>query len=152
MLLEQCELTEKSILGSGWSQVPQRVSAAAPGPRDPFPAPLQDLGSSGSWRLAQGVGSWPSWHRAPGRGGCLPRADMTDGKLSRPPSSKPGPGMPGGTLCIPSPQWARPRGLQSPLEGESSGCLAARAGREVELRLLPAPIWCIQKHLVTENP
>lgn len=146
------ELTEKSILGSGWPQVPQRVSAATPEPRDPFPAPLQDLGSSGSWRPVQGVGSWPSWHRAPGRGGCLPRADVTDGEPSRPPGCEPGPGMPGGTLCIPSLQLAHPRGLHTLLEGEISGCLAARAGREAELRLLSAPIWCIQKNFGTENP
>lgn len=145
------ELTEKSILGSGWPQVPQRVSAAAPEPRDPFPAPLQDLGSSGSWRPAQGLGSRPSWHREPARGGCLPRADVTDGELSCPPGCEPGPGMPGGVLSIPSLQLASPRGLRAPLEGESSACLPARAGREAELRLLPAQIWCIQKQLGREK-
>lgn len=42
---------------------------------------------------------------------------MTDGELSRPPGCEPGPRMPGGTLCLPSLQLARPRSLRVRSQG-----------------------------------
>lgn len=70
------ELTEKSILGTARPVLP------APGQRDPFPAPRQDLGSTGAWRRCRALGAGQAGTARRGRGGCLPRADVTDGEAA----------------------------------------------------------------------
>lgn len=70
------ELTEKSILGTARPVLP------APGQRDPFPAPRQDLGSTGAWRRCRALGAGQAGTARRGRGGCLPGADVTDGEVA----------------------------------------------------------------------
>lgn len=70
------ELTEKSILGTARPELP------APGQRDPFPAPRQDLGSTGAWRRCRALGAGQAGTARRGRGGCLPGADVTDGEAA----------------------------------------------------------------------